>query len=103
MITGSRTTGLPRVVSDDDEAIHTMISSYQEIVGTRPSLALAKGVGDANYMFEKGIKCVTWGPGEVGLAHGTNEYVEVDKVINAAKVYAAMAVNWCGMTNLVGN
>lgn len=92
---------VPRVVSDDDEAIHTIISSYQEIMGTSPCLAFAKGVGDANYMFEKGIKCVTWGPGEVGLAHGTNEYVEVDKVINAAKAYAAMAVNWCGKNRQV--
>ena len=91
---------LPKVplnVSDDDESIKTMISSYEQIIGTYPKLGFMPAVGDANYMFEKGIKCVNWGPGNGKGGHGTNEYIEIDDVINAAKVYAAMAINWCGL------
>jgi len=52
-------------------------------------------MGDMNYLFEKGVRCIVWGPGDIALAHGTNEYVEVEQLINAAKLYAATAVNWC--------
>jgi acetylornithine deacetylase len=29
--------------------------------------------------------------------HGVNEYVPIDEVIECAKAYAAMAINWCGV------
>jgi acetylornithine deacetylase len=50
-----------------------------------------------NYLYEKGVKCLIWGPGDIGQAHGTDEYVEVDQVIDAVKLYAATIVNWCGV------
>ena len=87
---------VPLKVSDDDEAVQTAIFSYEQVMGKKPRLGFSRGVGDYNYMFEKGMKCINWGPGDAELAHGVNEYVEIDKVLTAAKIYAAMAVNWCG-------
>ena len=37
-------------------------------------------------------------PGDAELAHGVNEYVKIEKVLTAAKIYAVMAVNWCGVS-----
>jgi acetylornithine deacetylase len=48
-------------------------------------------------MFEKGIKCVNWGPGGGRGGHGTNECVDIQQVLNAAKAYAMFAVDWCGV------
>lgn len=55
-------------------------------------------VGDVNYLFERGIPGINWGPGDLTMGvHGTNEYVPVDQVLNAAKVYTMTAINWCGV------
>ncbi|GAI37482.1 unnamed protein product, partial [marine sediment metagenome] len=35
-------------------------------------------------------------PGSIGNAvHGENEYIMIDDVINAAKVYASSIIEWC--------
>jgi acetylornithine deacetylase/succinyl-diaminopimelate desuccinylase-like protein len=31
------------------------------------------------------------------MAHAVDEYVEVAEVIKACKVYAATAIDWCGV------
>ena len=89
---------VPLNVPDNDESIRTMVSSYEQIMGKPARVQPSPFVGDVNYMFEKGIKGVNWGPGDLSMGiHGTNEYVPVDHVLNAAKMYAAAIINWCGV------
>ena len=86
---------VPLNVSTDDERVQAAVSAYEQVMGEPPKLGPSPFVGDMNYLFEKGVRCIVWGPGDIALAHGTNEYVEVEQLINAAKLYAATAVNWC--------
>ena len=91
---------VPLNVNKDDETIKTMISSYEQVMGKKPYIKPSPFVGDVNYMFEKGIKGIHWGPGDLSMGiHGTNEYVPVEQVINAAKLYAVAAINWCGLVD----
>lgn len=86
----------PLNVSATDAAIKTLADSYENLFGKPPKVGPGFFVGDANYLFEKGQKCIYFGPGNADFGvHGTNEYVPVEHVISAAKIYAAMAVNWC--------
>jgi acetylornithine deacetylase len=87
----------PLNVPVDDERIKAVTASYERIMGKQPMVGPSPFVGDMNYLFEKGVPCIVWGPGDVSLAHGTNEYVEVEQVINASKLYATAAVSWCGV------
>jgi acetylornithine deacetylase len=87
----------PLNVDENDEAVKTLSASYQQVLESPPKVGPGFFVGDANYLFEKGQKCVYFGPGNANFGiHGTNEYVPVEQVINAAKIYAVMAINWCG-------
>lgn len=89
---------VPLNVSEDDASIQTMAASYEQVMGDAPVVNPSPFVGDVNYMFEKGIKGINWGPGDLSMGiHGTNEHVPVDQVIAAAKIYAAAIVNWCGI------
>lgn len=89
---------VPLNVPEDDATIQTMAASYEQVMGVSPEIKPSPFVGDCNYMFEKGIKGIYWGPGDLSMGiHGTNEHVPVDQVINAAKMYAAAIVNWCGI------
>ncbi len=40
---------------------------------------------------------VICGPGSIQFAHATDERVAVRDVIDAAKVYALAAIEWCGL------
>jgi len=89
---------VPLNIPEDDESIQTMVSSYEQVMGSTPNVKPSPFVGDVNYMFEKGMNGVNWGPGDLSMGiHGTNEHVPVDQVINAAKIYSAAIINWCGL------
>ncbi len=90
---------VPLDVKNDDDGVTTAISSCEAVLGFKPEPRILEGVGDANYMFEKGMKCINWGPGVIGVAHSTNEYVDVQEFIDTAKAYASMAIHWCGIKN----
>lgn len=40
---------------------------------------------------------VVFGPGETKLAHDSNEYIEVDKMMDVAKIIALTIIEWCGV------
>jgi acetylornithine deacetylase len=44
-----------------------------------------------------GIPTLIIGPGETRLAHYPDEYIEASEMIRAAKVFAHMLVEWCGV------
>jgi acetylornithine deacetylase len=87
---------VPLNVSIDDERVKAAVSAHEQVMGKPPHIGPSPFVGDMNYLFEKGVKCIVWGPGDIGQAHGTNEYVEIEQLLNAAKLYAATALSWCG-------
>ena len=87
----------PLNLPDDDERVKTVIAAYEGIMAESPVIGPSPFVGDMNYLAEKGVPCIVWGPGDIGLAHGTNEGVDIEQMINAAKLYAAAAVKWCGV------
>ena len=41
-----------------------------------------------------GIPAVILGPGKLSMAHKANEYVSLDEIYLAARIYAAIALNW---------
>ena len=87
----------PLNVPDDDERVKAVLSAYESVMGSPPVLGPSPFVGDMNYLSEKGVPCIVWGPGDIGSAHGTNEGVDIEQVLNAAKLYAASAATWCGV------
>lgn len=42
------------------------------------------------------IPTVLYGPGDVTIAHTTNEYIEINDILDCAKVIALTIINWCG-------
>lgn len=54
-------------------------------------------VDDAAFLNQAGIPTVSIGPGHLRNAHSANEYVEVEELVDAAKVYALSIAEWCGV------
>ena len=78
-------------------AVQKLAAAYREALGTEPAFGSLPGPCDANIMSEAGITTVIFGPGDLAMnAHGANEYVPVQQVIDACKVYASLMVDCCG-------
>jgi acetylornithine deacetylase/succinyl-diaminopimelate desuccinylase-like protein len=55
------------------------------------------GAADARFLINKcNIPSVIFGPGSTKQAHTTNEFVEIDELIKASKIYALIAVEFLG-------
>ena len=49
---------------------------------------------DMYLMQDVGIPTVIFGPGDMGLAHCPNEYIQFQEILDAAKIYAELAVRY---------
>jgi acetylornithine deacetylase/succinyl-diaminopimelate desuccinylase-like protein len=82
----------------DHEAVAAMTNAYRGALGREPELGCLPGPCDANIMAGAGETTVVFGPGDLAPgAHGTDEFVPVEQVIAACKVYAHLIVDWCGV------
>lgn len=83
----------PSVTSPDSKLVRTTAEAAKEVTGREPKVNVCVGGLDSHFYSSKGIDVITYGPGPVSNAHMANEFVDVDEVINAAKVYALVLGN----------
>lgn len=82
----------------DHESVKALQRAYRTALGREPELGCLSGPCDANIMSGEGETTIIFGPGDLAYgAHGTNEYVPVDQVVDACKVYAHLIIDWCGV------
>ena len=54
-------------------------------------------VSDAGWLAGAGIPAIVYGPGELAQAHAVDESVAVDDLVDAARIYARLLIEWCGV------
>ena len=88
----------PTEVGQDHPLVGILLDTCADVLGHRPKLSAFPGGTDAvNFQGIAGIPTIpSFGPGWLPLAHGPNECVGVAAIVNAAKIYAAAAVRYCG-------
>ncbi len=84
-------------VSEDHPGVVSMMQSITDATGKPAVMSGFKAVCDAYYLNKHGITTVIFGPGSLSWSvHGDNEYITIDSLIEAAKVYASTMIDWCG-------
>ncbi len=88
----------PLYLPKDDPMILSLLSTYREVMGGDPEPYAMGGGTYARAM----ARCVAFGPvfpgrrgGDTGGAHQADEYVNVDEMLSAAKIYARAIVSLC--------
>jgi acetylornithine deacetylase/succinyl-diaminopimelate desuccinylase-like protein len=82
----------------DHEAVTSLQRAYRTALDREPELGCLSGPCDANIMTGEGETTIIFGPGDLAFgAHGTSEFVPVDQIIEACKVYAHLIIDWCGV------
>jgi succinyl-diaminopimelate desuccinylase len=74
-----------------------LCETVEEVTGKFPQVKGKAGCTDASHLYHYGkIPSVCFGPGLEDLAHKANERVALEKVVQAAKVYALSALKLLG-------
>jgi acetylornithine deacetylase/succinyl-diaminopimelate desuccinylase family protein len=85
----------------DHPLTQTLVKAHEAGSGTTvPSPSPAHPVNfaaamDGTWIQEAGIPAICFGPGDVRIAHGKDEFVCIDEMIAAATSLAFAAVDWC--------
>jgi succinyl-diaminopimelate desuccinylase len=63
-------------------------------VGGPPRYGGVPGATDGTFLHAAGVPIVTVGPGDRTIPHQVDEFVRVDEVVRAARLYAEAAVRY---------
>lgn len=83
----------PSEVAADHPLVPALLDASEQVLGWRPKLSAFPGGTDAaQFHLLAGIPTIpSFGPGWLNLAHGPNECVGVEAIVQAAKMYALAA------------
>jgi acetylornithine deacetylase/succinyl-diaminopimelate desuccinylase family protein len=93
---GIRGVSFPPVNTPTD---HPGVMALEEAVRSRLGAVEMRGfvaVSDIAWFAEAGVPAVLFGPGSGLGAHGSDERLELDQLVDAAAILALAIVGWCG-------
>ena len=76
------------------EVVAALARSQQEVLGLERELAGANYGTDGSKLSRAGIQTVVCGPGNIAQAHTANEFVEIEQVELATRMYSHMLATW---------
>ena len=77
--------------------VRTLEKVLQAVNGQAPRALMMTAGCDMRYFHAAGIPTVIYGPADLAMAYQTDEYVELDRVVAAAQVYALTAMRLLGV------
>jgi succinyl-diaminopimelate desuccinylase len=80
----------------DDPLVRALAEAYPHVLGTPARYGGVPGATDGTFLHAAGVPIVTVGPGDRTIPHQVDEFVRVDDVVAAARLYAAAAVRYLG-------
>jgi acetylornithine deacetylase/succinyl-diaminopimelate desuccinylase family protein len=83
----------PNDISPEEPVVRALRQAHREIFGADPGVEAFVAASDAPYM---GFPTVICGPGSIAQAHTTCEFVELQEVVNAARIYLHTALQMLG-------
>lgn len=79
------------LVGENEPIVKITRDAVKEVTGKLPKVTGCIATTDMSFLVNQGkIPAVVYGPGSLEQAHVADEYVEVDELVSAAKVYASI-------------
>lgn len=89
---------VPGAIETDHDIMKDLIANYQKVIGEVPIVEAAPWGTDGGLLTKVGATpTVVFGPGVTEKAHHPNEYIEIEKVFEAAEIIAFTIIDWCGL------
>jgi len=81
----------PFEISPNEDVVVSLRKTAAQIMGHEPTIGGKDATTDAHFLVKAGIPTAIFGPGIVETAHTTDEYAEIQKIVEATKIYTLMA------------
>lgn len=75
---------------------HELAAAGPRFAG-RPAVNGFAAVEDVSFLNLGGVTAISYGPGDLRVAHADDEYILIDELVAACKTYAILALGWCGV------
>lgn len=66
------------------------------VTGVSPGYAMCPGLCEIRFFNRHGVPAYAYGPGILAASHGPREYVEVERLVECAAIYASVAADVLG-------
>jgi succinyl-diaminopimelate desuccinylase len=87
----------PYQISPDEPIVQALAAAHASVLGAPPAMGAKGGATDASHIYYlAGTPTAIYGPGIPATAHTVDEYVDLDQVATAARVYALTALRLLG-------
>lgn len=91
----------PTRTERDEPVVVTLASAYRDLTGAEPIYGGVPGSTDGTILnARKGIPIVTCGPGDIYIPHHIDEWVSIDEIKLAARLYVITAMRFLGVESL---
>lgn len=81
-----------------EPVVTTLASAYHDLTGAEPHYGGVPGSTDGTILnIRKGIPIVTCGPGDIHMPHQVDEWVSLDEIKLAARMYVLAALRFLGV------
>jgi acetylornithine deacetylase len=88
----------PVNMSFDHPGVQVISDILKSVSGRDAVVETAPFVCDANFWFPLGQPSLIFGLGDPSWGiHGTNEFLPIDDLIEATKIFAGVTMAWCGV------
>ena len=79
----------PVEIPREETVVRTVGEALRRMLGREPEFRGMISAADSEYLVNAGIPSIMFGPGSDHLAHATNEWIAIDDILTAVKVYTA--------------
>lgn len=86
-------------IAPDHPLVQAVASAHQEVTGEDAEITGLTGGADTRLWVRfADTPALMYGPGTMGLAHQSNESVDIDDLVTCITVLTHMTIDWCGIT-----
>jgi succinyl-diaminopimelate desuccinylase len=86
----------PSITPPDSRLVSWLLEEIGKVYRQPARPVVQWAASDARYLRREGFPVVEYGPGEIHLLHAVDEYVTVESLENAARVYNGMLERYAG-------
>jgi succinyl-diaminopimelate desuccinylase len=88
----------PTLIARDAPIVRVLDATYRDVTAKEPVYGGVPGTTDGTILYcRAGVPIVTCGPGDVHIPHHINEWLGIDELIEATRLYAVAALRFLGV------
>ncbi|MDN4523239.1 peptidase [Fictibacillus fluitans] len=91
---------LPGAIDTEHELMQLLKKRFRDISGNEPVIEASPWGTDGGLLTAVGqTPSIVFGPGVTSVAHYPDEYIELDKIFEAAAMITLTVMDWCGVAS----